>query len=239
MSTPIRLAEGVWRVPTVGRNLVSSFVFAEADGSVTLVDCGLKGSGPRRVAAGLAALGKQPGDVRRILLTHAHADHAGGAARVQRHGGGGARIETHDDEARWLSEGRAPHVGRASVLGRLLDTWRPKIEVCVAGATFSDNQLLDVAGGLRVLHTPGHTLGHCSFLHERTGVLITGDSLFNFRDRMSWSYAFFCTDFPLSKQTAERLGEVDYEVAAFTHGAELRTDAREKVRDFLRRKSAR
>jgi glyoxylase-like metal-dependent hydrolase (beta-lactamase superfamily II) len=239
MSTPIRLAEGVWRVPTVGRNLVSSFVFAEPDGSVTLVDCGFKGSGPRRVAAGLAALGKQPGDVRRILLTHAHVDHAGGAARVQRSTGGGARIETHDDEARWLSEGRTPHVGRASVLGRLLDTWRPKIEVCIAGATFSDNQLLDVAGGLRVLHTPGHTLGHCSFLHEPTGVLITGDSLFNFRDRMSWSYAFFCTDFPLSKQTAERLGEVDYEVAAFTHGSELRTDAREKVRDFLRRKFAR
>jgi glyoxylase-like metal-dependent hydrolase (beta-lactamase superfamily II) len=116
---------------------------------------------------------------------------------------------------------------------------RPRLEVADVASTFSDNQLLDVAGGLRVLHTPGHTMGHCSFLHEPTGVLITGDSLFNFLDRMTWSYAFFCTDFPLSKQTAERLGDADYEVAAFTHGPEIRRDAREKIRDFLRRHSAR
>jgi glyoxylase-like metal-dependent hydrolase (beta-lactamase superfamily II) len=77
-------------------------------------------------------------------------------------------------------------------------------------------------------------MGHCSFLHEPSGVLITGDSLFNWFDRMRWSYQLFCTDFPLAKQTAERLGEADYEVVAFTHGREIRDAAREKVRTFLR-----
>ena len=42
-----------------------------------------------------------------------------------------------------------------------------------------DGQLLDVAGGLRVLHTPGHSPGHISLLHEPTGVLITGDAIWN------------------------------------------------------------
>jgi glyoxylase-like metal-dependent hydrolase (beta-lactamase superfamily II) len=182
-------------------------------------------------------MGREPGEVRRILLTHAHSDHAGGAARIQRLTGG--RIETHDDESRWLQQGGCPPYNRATVIGRILDMRRPRLEVADVASTFSDNQLLDVAGGLRVLHTPGHTMGHCSFLHEPTGVLITGDSLFNFLDRMTWSYAFFCTDFPLSKQTAERLGDADYEVAAFTHGPEIRRDAREKIRDFLRRHSAR
>jgi hypothetical protein len=69
--------------------------------------------------------------------------------------------------------------------------------------------------------------------------LITGDSLFNFRDRVSWSVAAFCTDFPLARQTAERLGEVDYEVAAFTHGPHMRTNARERIREFLRTHTAR
>jgi len=235
MRGPIRLAEGVWRVPTTPAHLVNSFLFAEPDGTLTLVDTGYVRSAPRRIAAGLAALGKQPSDVRRILLTHAHSDHAGGAARVQR--SSGAVLSTHDDEAHWLREGRAPSPG-GTPLARLLARMPAKIEVCEVGATFSDNQLLDVAGGLRVLHTPGHTPGHCAFVHEPSGVLITGDSLFNFLDRMSWSFAAFCTDFPLCKQTAERLADVDYDVAAFTHGPEIRRNARERIREFLLRKAA-
>ncbi len=232
MSAAIRLAPGVWRVPTAPRDTVNSFVFEEADGSLTLVDAGVKGLAPRRIAAGIAAIGKQPADVRRILLTHAHSDHAGGVAGVQRATGGA--VSTHDDEARWVREGRAPPPGRDSMLGRVLSMVPAKLQRCEVASTFSDGELLDAGGGLRVLHTPGHTMGHCSFLHEPSGVLITGDSLFNWFDRMRWSYRFFCTDFPLAKQTAERLGEVDYEVVAFTHGREIRDDAREKVRRFLR-----
>ena len=46
----------------------------------------------------------------------------------------------------------------------------------------------------------------------------------------------FCTDYAMSQQTADVLGEVDYRVAAFTHGPEIRDNAREAVRGFLRRK---
>jgi glyoxylase-like metal-dependent hydrolase (beta-lactamase superfamily II) len=234
MPGPTLLAPGVWRIPTVGANLVNSFAFAEPDGSLTLVDTGLRGLGPRRVAAALQSLGKRPEQVSRILLTHAHPDHAGGAARVQRSTGG--RIAIHSDEAHSLREGRTPHLDRNLLAGRLLDRWRPRLQVCEVSNTLHDGDVLDVAGGLRVLHTPGHSPGHCSFLHESSGVLITGDALFNFLDRMSWSYAWFCSDVALSRQTAERLGDADYEVAAFTHGAEIRDRARERIRDFLLRK---
>jgi glyoxylase-like metal-dependent hydrolase (beta-lactamase superfamily II) len=235
MTSPVRLAEDVWRLPTTPADMVNSFVLAEPDGSLTVVDAGLRGSGPRRIVAGIAALGKEPAGVRRILLTHAHPDHAGGAARLQHLTG--ASVQTHDDEAKWLRAGRAPGGNRSTMVGSLLDRWRPKLEVCSVDETYSDNQLLDVAGGLRVLYTPGHTMGHCALLHERSGVLITGDALFNVFGRIGWSFRFFCTDFALSKQTAERLGDADYEVAAFSHGPELRRNARERIREFLRRKA--
>jgi hypothetical protein len=73
----------VWRIPTLPFDLLSSFAFLEDDGSVTLVDCGLKRA-PARIVAGLAAIGKAPGDVRRIVLTHAHIDHVGGLAEIRR-----------------------------------------------------------------------------------------------------------------------------------------------------------
>src|SRR5262245_36942318 len=65
----IRLAPGAWRIPTVGRSAVNSFAFVDDDGRVTLIDCGLK-KAPARIVAGLAAIGKRPSDVTRIVLTH-------------------------------------------------------------------------------------------------------------------------------------------------------------------------
>ena len=54
---------------------------------------------------------------------------------------------------------------------------------------------------------------------------------------MTFSLGSLCTDTPLSRRTAHVLGELDYTVAAFSHGPEIRTDAREAVRGFLRAKA--
>jgi hypothetical protein len=55
---------------------------------------------------------------------------------------------------------------------------------------------------------------------------------------MTWSVPMFCTDVAMAKETAHVLGELDYRVAAFTHGPEIRDGAREAVRGFLRAKLA-
>ena len=70
-------------------------------------------------------------------------------------------------------------------------------------------------------------------------MLITGDSIWNMLGRMTWPVPMLCTDAALSRRTAEVLGELDYDVAAFTHGPEIREDAREAVRGFLRAKQHR
>ena len=54
----VELARGVYRIPTKG-DYINSFAFLEEDGSVTLVDCGLKGAPPRILAA-LASIGRRP-----------------------------------------------------------------------------------------------------------------------------------------------------------------------------------
>ena len=50
----VALAPGVWRIPTAGKDLINSFALVQEDGSVTLVDTGLK-KAPPRIVAGLAA----------------------------------------------------------------------------------------------------------------------------------------------------------------------------------------
>lgn len=230
----VQLAPGAWRIPTLARDLVNSFAFVDPEGQVTLVDCGLA-KAPPKIVAGLAAMGKHPRDVTRILLTHAHTDHAGGAAEMSSLTG--ARVSVHGDDAGYLAAGRPAPIGSGTRLGRLMarmpgdDSFSP-----VEGArTLVDGEVLDVGGGLRVVHTPGHSPGHVSFLHEPSSVLVTGDALFNW----TWAGGFryspkaLCSSWRLSRRSAHELGELKYDVAAFTHGPEIRDGARDKVRAYL------
>jgi glyoxylase-like metal-dependent hydrolase (beta-lactamase superfamily II) len=229
----VQLAPGIVRIPTMPLDFLNSYAFLEDDGSVTLVDTGVRNS-PPRIHAALAELGKKPEDVKRVLLTHAHGDHVGGAKGLSDHGGS---VHIHEHDTATLAAGRPLPSTSTTLPARLLrrlplPTW----DTVEASSTFADGEVLDVAGGLQVIHTPGHTPGHVSFLHPGSGVLITGDALFNFLQRMTFSPRLFCWDVPRSRETAARLGELDYEVAAFIHGPEIRQDARDRIRRFLRRK---
>ena len=219
----VRLDEGVWRIPTSVGDFLNSYAFTEADGSVTLVDAGLSFRlAHRKLLLGIAVIGAEPRDVRRLVVTHAHPDHAGGVARLVRDTG--AAVLSHEREAVYLRDGRAPRFGS----GRRGSF--PKVTV---GEEFVDDTVLPVAGGLRVVHTPGHSPGHVSLLHEPTGVLVTGDALFNVRG-VRYSPGWLCTDPGLNRKSADVLGDLDFEIAAFSHGPEIRRGAREAVRAFLR-----
>ncbi|MFL6128317.1 MAG: MBL fold metallo-hydrolase [Mycobacteriales bacterium] len=217
----VPLADGVWRIPTSVGDLVNAVAIREADGSVTLVDPGLRlRFARRRLRAGLLAIGAGPADVRRVVVTHAHVDHVGGLASVVEQSG--AAVHAHEREAVYLRDGRTPRMRQG----------RPRSFPAVTAAEeFLDGTRLP--GGLRVVHTPGHTPGHVSLLHEPTGVLITGDALFNVR-AIRYCPRWMCTDPDLNRKSADALGDLDFEVAAFMHGSEVRSGARAAVRAFLR-----
>jgi glyoxylase-like metal-dependent hydrolase (beta-lactamase superfamily II) len=217
----VPLADGVWRIPTSIGDLVNAVAVREADGSLTLIDPGLRlRFARRRLRAGLAVLGAAPADVGRIVVTHAHVDHVGGLASLV--ADSQAEVHAHERESVYLRDGRTPRMQRGRP-GRF-----PPVTVA---EEFLDGSLL--AGGLRVVHTPGHTPGHVSLVHEPTGVLVTGDALFNVRG-IRHCPGWLCTDPALTRKSADVLGDLDFEVAAFMHGPEVRHGAREAVRAFLR-----
>lgn len=210
-------------------DLVNSFLVRAEDGGVTLVDTGLK-SAPARILAALTEIGSGPADVTTIVLTHAHVDHAGGAAELaaRTHHG----ITVHADDAEFVRTGTSAPTEGSMRLGRLMSRAPRDVAPAPVERTMVDGELL-AGSGLRVHHTPGHSPGHSSLLHEASGTLITGDSIWNMRSRRTWPVLAFCTNAAMNEQTAATLADLEYTTAAFTHGPDIVGTGRDAIREFL------
>ncbi len=166
-----------WRrhVQTIRGVMGVCHILVEPEGhGAVLLDTGLIGE-PWQIRWRLRQLGLGPRDVQAILLTHGHLDHTGNLAWAK--AWTGAPIYAHPAEQVHI-DGTFPYAGPARWCGRLecagrtvLRTGAPvKIDVALG-----DGDELPFWGGLRVVHLPGHTLGHCGFFSARHSVLFCGD----------------------------------------------------------------
>ncbi|HQZ95520.1 MAG TPA: MBL fold metallo-hydrolase [Pyrinomonadaceae bacterium] len=165
-------------------------VYLIKEDPITLIDIGPK---TREAAASLrqqlSANGLQFSDIKRIVLTHAHEDHCGLAKQV-RDEAKNAEVLIHDWETGHLF-GRLANDEHRQLLLRsgvpdsvVLDMHQLYEEVSLLTDSLEDGEFSSLRdemelefenGSLRVLHTPGHTPGSCSFHREANRTLICGD----------------------------------------------------------------
>ncbi len=166
----------------VGSDIVNSYLIVGKDG-VTIIDAGLPGYW-KTLQAELAAIGKSLGDVRALILTHGDTDHIGFAARLYRETGIAAHIHKADvDRARLIvkkpNSGWGP-VKIAPLAGFLWYSARHgglRIKPATELQTVEDNEVLDVPGSPRIIHTPGHTPGSVSVHVPALDALFPGDTM--------------------------------------------------------------
>ena len=138
-----------------------------------LIDTGMVGE-PVLLRRLMRRLGLGPQSIQGILLTHGHLDHVGNLAALREWTGapvyGHPAEQAHIDGA-YPYEGMARWAGRLEAVGRRAFRYRPaRID-----EPLTEGDELPVWGGLRVVHLPGHTEGHCGFYSAKHDLLFSGD----------------------------------------------------------------
>ena len=160
----MKMADGVFNVD--GVRVANVYLVVTQDG-LLLVDTGMPGHA-RRILRFIEGLGRQPRDLRDIVLTHCDIDHVGSVAELKRRTG--ARVAIHELDVAVLSGEQRPQKGGLAMVAlyRLL-RFRP----IAPDLRLRDG---DTIGGLQVMHVAGHTAGSIALLRN-DGVVFSGDAL--------------------------------------------------------------
>ena len=195
----------------------------------TLVDTGVPGL-EEAIAAAMAEAGVGIEDLRRIVLTHQDIDHVGSLHALAQ--ASGARVLAHEVEAPFIDGSQQPRFARPEVLERGPE-FRPVVESLrptPVDHTLTDGERLDLAGGVRVVSTPGHTPGHQCLYLERSRTLIAGDALLAHGGCLHRPSPDFTMDLATAHESVLKLAELDVRAIVCYHGGVVDDDTNGQLR---------
>ncbi len=206
---------------------VNVFLIDHSDGP-TLIDTG-NANDEQKIVAALASLGKQARDIRHIVLTHCHPDHAGSVAALKAITGAQVWIHAADAEVVRGQKAQESHKVSPGLLNAILFRLFIKgssgaIASCPIEHEIGDGDVLPVAGGIRAIHTPGHSSGHMAYLLPNLlpnygGLLVAGDVCSN---AFALDYSIVYTDLEQGKRSLAKLADMEFATICFGHGGVLK-----------------
>lgn len=210
-----QVSNDLWRLAFFLPATVNVWLLRDRDG-LTLIDA----AQPWNAKEINAAINHVGIPLKRIVITHAHPDHAGAAAELRRLTG--AEVYAHAQDIPFLTgqECMANVDGSVSCkrflkfanrIGMLNPPIIDRVDPIANG---------DTLGDLQVVHTPGHTPGSITLWHQKNQMLFCGDNVSHTLRVLRLNMSFFTLDCATLGQSIEKYKEFPAKMLLPGHGPE-------------------
>ena len=178
----------------------------ECEGSLILVDVGFTPLCHENIQKELDSMGAKWGDIKMIIITHAHGDHINNLAQVMELTDAEVVIGEGDEDA--LEE-------RTGVRAEII---------------LGQGDVIGACGNIEIIHVPGHSPGNlCLYMHRHRAI-IAGDTIFGDSEgTLEAPPEKYCTDVELAAENLSILAQYDFDALLLSHGKNTYKGAKEKV----------
>jgi glyoxylase-like metal-dependent hydrolase (beta-lactamase superfamily II) len=216
-------------VHLVPMGMANAFLIEGNDG-LTLIDAGYPHK-EAAVFAAIRALGHSPDQLKHLIFTHAHPDHIGSAAAIVRETG--ARTYMHPLDIPIAESGgpfrpmsAAPGLLRG-MLCKLMFHPNQRVGRVAIDRPLAPGEVLPIAGGIEVMHTPGHCAGQVALLWRPGRMLFAGDLCMNI---MGLGDPIGFESLDEGRASQRKVADLSFDAAGFGHGEPITHDAATRFR---------
>lgn len=201
----------------VSHSFDSNITFIRSGEHHILVDTGT-GFYTSNLDKSLGSIGSSLSSITDIILTHSHIDHIGGVIPI---------LEVCSPKI-YLHKAEAVPLNNGDTSQTLSDTFGVDLPPLKIDGILEEGTIIDFEDvKLKVLHTPGHSLGSVCLKVEDSGILFTGDTLFP-------GGSFGRVDFPTGDarklvESLKRISEMDFEIGIPGHMNAMKYNAKKSA----------
>jgi len=221
---------GVYEITT---QFKAANAFLIVEDKLTLIDTGLKGS-QSRVEKLLKELGRSPADITQIIITHCHVDHVGSLAALKDMTG--ARVAVHRADAPCLSRELPYPKPKTKLVGLVVSALMLPMFNCpalTADVLLDDGSEIGALGGLKVIHTPGHTPGHICLYSPSRRILFAGDLIGARGGKLREPSKTYSTELDQALASLQKLRGLQVDTLCMGHAEAITIDAGQKLAALL------
>ncbi|MGE5627961.1 MAG: MBL fold metallo-hydrolase [Solirubrobacterales bacterium] len=210
---------------------------------VILVDTGFPGQ-TELFREAVEKAGQTFEKISKIIITHQDIDHIGSLADIVNKLNGNVEVIAHEIEKPYITGEKTP-IKLAQLeqnKDSLPEDKKGFYEVLKAGfakaksnvnRTVIDGDVIPYCGGIKVIHTPGHTPGHISFYHRNSKTLIAGDGLNINQGLLTGPNESSTYDMQEAVKSMEKMAHYDIQNIVCYHSGLYSENANEAIKSLI------
>ncbi|WP_297630408.1 MBL fold metallo-hydrolase [uncultured Clostridium sp.] len=225
-----------------GNEFPVNLAVVEDENEMVLVDCGLPNSF-ELIKEKMAEKNLDINKLTKVIITHQDQDHMGSLKEIKDNVKG-VQVLASEEESKYISGKeeflRIQNINKAinnvdEETKKTMEAFKARVssvQTVEVDRIVKDGDILDIAGGIEIIETPGHLPGHISVLIKKEKALVTGDALVVENGVLLASNPQYTLDMEMAKKSIKKLLNYDIETLICYHGGIFSDNVKEKIREF-------